>query len=169
MKDTLELIAKKHLTWIDIAKSFGVSQETAEDITQEMYIKIHKTLLNGVNTDIMYNGDEINYYYIFKTLNSIFIDLKRKGKNNVVFLMDDVGKLNYADTESDKTVAFEDSYIKVENALKKMYWYDRKVFEIINGGESIAELSRKSLIPYYSLYNTYHNVKRKLKILINEV
>ena len=39
MKHTLELIAKKHLIWIDIVKSFGVSNETAEDITQEMYIQ----------------------------------------------------------------------------------------------------------------------------------
>ena len=169
MKHTLESIAEKHLIWIDIVKSFGVSKETAEDITQEMYIKIHKTVLKGVNVDIMYNGEEINYYYIFKTLNSVFIDLKRKNKNNIVISMDDVGKLNFVNTESDEAVEFEKSYIKVQDELKKMYWYDRKVFEIINGGESIAELSRKSLIPYYSLYNTYHNVKRKLKIIINEV
>jgi len=166
MRDKIILIAKKHETWIDIVFSFGCTKETAEDIVQEMYIKIHKTLLKGNATDIMYKGDEINYYYIFKTLNSVFIDLKRKGKNNIVISMDEVGKLNFAKIESDETVAFEQSFTKVQDALKKMYWYDRKVFEIINGGESIAELSRKSLIPYYSLYNTYHKVKSKLKKLI---
>tara|TARA_R100000935_G_scaffold11022_1_gene22065 strand:- start:1605 stop:2105 length:501 start_codon:yes stop_codon:yes gene_type:complete len=166
MRDKIILIAKKHKTWIDIVFSFGCTKETAEDIVQEMYIKIHKTLLKGNATDIMYKGDEINYYYIFKTLNSVFIDLKRKGKNNIVISMDEVGKLNFAKIESDETVAFEQSFTKVQDALKKMYWYDRKVFEIINGGESIAELSRKSLIPYYSLYNTYHKVKSKLKKLI---
>ena len=54
----------------------------------------------------------------------------------------------------------------VKDALSKMYWYDRKVFEIINQGESIAEFSRKSYIHYYSLYNTYKKVKDKLKKLL---
>ena len=47
-----------------------------------------------------------------------------------------------------------------------MYWYDRKVFEIINGGESIADFSRKSMIKYYALYFTYKKVKDKLKKLL---
>ena len=47
-----------------------------------------------------------------------------------------------------------------------MYWYDRKIFELINSGESIASLSRKTGIQYYSLYNTYNKVKNKLKLLL---
>ena len=47
-----------------------------------------------------------------------------------------------------------------------MYWYDKKVFEIIEAGDSVAKLSRKSGIPYYSLYNTYTKVKQKLKKLL---
>jgi hypothetical protein len=63
-------------------------------------------------------------------------------------------------------VNYDESYDKVKEALSKMYWYDRKVFEIINQGESIAEFSRKSYIHYYSLYNTYKKVKDKLKKLL---
>ena len=56
--------------------------------------------------------------------------------------------------------------IKYKKNYQEMFWYDRKVFEIINEGESIAEFSRKSLIHYYSLYNTYNKVKNKLKKLL---
>lgn len=150
------LIAKKHKTWIDIVMTFGCNKRTAEDLTQEMYIKIQLKLENGL--DIMYN-DEINYYYIFKTLRTLFLDLKRKGKNIKVIPIDHVHL-----TDSD--INFEESYEKVKDALSKMYWYDRKVFEIINEGESIAEFSRKSYIQYYSLYNTYKKVKNKLKKLL---
>ncbi len=150
------LIAKKHKTWIDIVMTFGCNKRTAEDLTQEMYIKIQLKLENGL--DIMYN-DEINYYYIFKTLRTLFLDLKRKGKNIKVISIDHVHL-----TDSD--INFEESYEKVKDALSKMYWYDRKVFEIINEGESIAEFSRKSYIQYYSLYNTYKKVKNKLKKLL---
>jgi len=150
------LIAKKHKTWIDIVMTFGCNKRTAEDLTQEMYIKIQLKLENGL--DIMYN-DEINYYYIFKTLRTLFLDLKRKGKNIKVIPIDHVHL-------TDNDINFEESYEKVKDALSKMYWYDRKVFEIINEGESIAEFSRKSYIQYYSLYNTYKKVKNKLKKLL---
>ena len=63
-------------------------------------------------------------------------------------------------------VNFDYTYNEIKKELKKMYWYDRKVFEIIEGGESIAEFSRKSGIPYYSLYNTYKKVKNILKKLL---
>ena len=165
MKNKIILIAEKHETWVDIVYSFGCTRETAEDIVQEMYIKIHKTLSKGLATNIMYNGEEINYYYIFKCLNSIFIDLKRKEKNKNVVLIEDAGKLNII-YQLDIEVDFKQEYDKIQKELKKMYWYDRKVFEIINSGESIAELSRKSKIPYYSLYNTYHKVKTRLKKML---
>ena len=65
------LIAKKHDTWVDIVCTFGCNRVTAEDIVQEMYIKVFLKLQKGL--DIMYE-DEINYYYIFKTLKTLFID-----------------------------------------------------------------------------------------------
>jgi DNA-directed RNA polymerase specialized sigma24 family protein len=156
-RSTLGLIAKKHTTWVDIVKSFGCTKETAEDLVQEMYIKIYKYLEKGGN-NIQYK-DEINYYFIFKALNSVFIDFKRKTKNIKMVEIENI-EINYSDVD------YDTSYEKITNALSKMYWYDRKVFEIINEGESVAEFSRKSMIPYYSLYNTYHKVKKELKNLL---
>ena len=97
--------------------------------------------------------------YIFKTLRTLFLDLKRKGKNISMIPLDNIHLTN-------NDVNYDESYDKVKEALSKMYWYDRKVFEIINQGESIAEFSRKSYIHYYSLYNTYKKVKDKLKKLL---
>ena len=47
-----------------------------------------------------------------------------------------------------------------------MFWYDKQVYELIEQGNNISELSRKTKISYYSLYNTYTKVKNKLKELI---
>ena len=155
VQKTMVLVAEKHKTWIEIVSSFGCTNETSEDLVQEMYIKIQKKLVKGL--DIMYN-DEINYYYIFKTLRTLFLDFKRKGKN--------IKMVNIDDVDIDKSISdidYDKAYAIVQEELKTMYWYDRKVFEIINGGESIAEFSRKSFIHYYSLYHTYNKVKDKLK------
>ena len=73
---TLEKIFKKNNQWIEIVQSFGCNRDTSQDIVQEMYIKVQKRLEKG--TDIQYSEDDINYYYIFKVLRSLFLDLKRK-------------------------------------------------------------------------------------------
>jgi lambda repressor-like predicted transcriptional regulator len=67
---------------------------------------------------------------------------------------------------SNLDIDYDAAYKKITDELDKMFWYDKKVFELINAGESIAELSRKSYIQYYSLYNTYTKVKNKLKKLL---
>ena len=162
------LIAKKHKEWINIVISFGCGKEIAEDIVQEMYIKIQLKLEKGLDINIDFGETDYNYYYIFKCLNSIFIDLKRREKNRTMVSIEDYEKLGVK-WGLDLEVDFEQAYSKMQIELKKMYWYDRKVFEIINSGESIAELSRQSDIPYYSLYNTYHKVKDKLKKIYNEI
>ena len=164
VQEKIILIAKKHDTWVDIVCTFGCTRRIAEDINQEMYIKIQLQLEKG-GLDIMYN-DEINYYYIFKTLKTLFIDLKRKQKNIQIISLDEhienFGDTNYGHSD----VNFIETYERIEEELENMYWYDRKVFEVINSGESIADFSRKSKIKYYALYFTYKKVKNKLKKLL---
>jgi len=155
----MRLLAKKHKIWIRIVKSFGCNHTIAEDIVQEMYIKIHYRLKDNLN--IMYNENEVNYYYVYRTLQTLFYDLKRKEKNITLINIDDVN-IETASTDVD----YVKQYDKIQEELSKMFWYDRKVFEIINEGESIAEFSRKSMIHYYSLYNTYNKVKERLKKLL---
>jgi hypothetical protein len=89
----------------------------------------------------------------------LFLDLKRKGKNIKRVSADNIKGI-------DETIDYEKKYKIVKDALEKMYWYEKKVFELINAGESIASLSRKTGIQYYSLYNTYTKVKNKLKQLL---
>ena len=154
----MRLLAAKHNDWIDIVKSFGLDRETAEDLVQEIYIKIQLAIENK-GLDISYGDHDINYYYIFKTLRSLFLDLKRKGKNVIRVPLE-----NIKDMESD--VDYTEKYNQIKVELNKMYWYDKKVFELVNNGLSIAELSRKTGIAYYSLYNTYKKVKEKLKKIL---
>jgi|TARA_R110002020_G_scaffold9010_3_gene36092 DNA-directed RNA polymerase specialized sigma24 family protein len=157
MKKNIEQLYDKHKTWIKIVKSFGCNDMIAEDLVQEMYIKIIIKVKKGL--DISYNENEINYYYIFRTLNSLYIDLVRKKKNIYI-----EGLENIKNKENDPD--YLRVYEEIEKELDKMYWYDKRIFELINGGESIASLSRKTHIPYYSLYNTYTKVKERLKKLL---
>ena len=40
MKKDIEQLYDKHKTWIKIVKSFGCNDAIAEDLVQEMYVKI---------------------------------------------------------------------------------------------------------------------------------
>ena len=92
----------------------------------------------------------------------MFLDLKRKESKISVISIDDCKRINSNYDDID----FLNTYIEVQNELQNMYWYDRKVFEILDKGESVASLSRKTGIPYHSLYNTYRKVLDKLKTII---
>ena len=128
-----------------------------------MYIKIQLQVEKGL--DITYQ-DDINYYYIFKTLKTLFLDLKRKQKGIVIVNIDDEYVKSLGKAVATEDVNFESAYQDIEDELSKMYWWNRKVFEIVNEGESIAEFSRKSKISYTILYNAYRKVKKKLTKLI---
>ena len=151
--EILEKLFKRHKDWCNIVESFGCNSETAEDIVQEMYLKIGKLVANG--KDISF-GDDVNHFYIFRTLTTLFLDHKRKDNRSGIILEE-------IEAEQDEEVDYDSKYQKVLDALEDLYWYDRKVFEIVEDGESISELSRKTNISYYSLYNTYKKVKKYLK------
>tara|TARA_R100000353_G_C6496412_1_gene193054 strand:- start:242 stop:757 length:516 start_codon:yes stop_codon:yes gene_type:complete len=164
--NALSEIAKKHNDWINIVLSFGCDPDIAEDLVQEMYLKIDSLIKRGI--DITYK-DEINYYYIYKTLKSLFLDLKRKEKNIIkVNIYDNYIKnygkyveeyLQYNEQEIDLVEKMQ----KLNKILDNLYWYDRKIFDLISNGMSIQELSNQTKISYYSLYNTYRNVKKHIK------
>jgi len=152
----LELAFKRHKNWIEIVESFGCNRDTAEDLVQEMYIRLDRLASSG--TDLMYK-DDINYFYVFKMLSTMFLDLKRKEGRSIIFNLDE---LPDGTIEQDMT-NYEEKYDTIMTAMDEVYWYDRKVYEIIDDGLSISELSRKTNISYYSLYNTFNKVKKFLK------
>ena len=158
MKTPVEKAYDRHDKWIEIVRSFGGLRETEiEDIVSELYILLIKNTQKGV--DFSYN-DDINYYYCYRILRGLYVDLIRK-KIKVTFVT-----LENIKITEESSVNYEEVFEKIQLALKQIYWYDRKVYEIVDDGVSVSELSRKSQISYYSLYNTLKRVKTKLKELI---
>jgi DNA-directed RNA polymerase specialized sigma24 family protein len=156
LKTPVELAYEKHNQWVEIVQTFGgLNKEECEDLVQTMYILLIKNTQKGI--DYLYN-DEINYYYVFKILRGLYVDLIRKKSKVKLISLENIEPVTEIDHNN-----YDEVYNKLQDILKDMYWYDKKVFEIIEDGTNISELSRKSKISYYSLYNTYKKVKQKLK------
>ena len=154
----LEKVFKDHDKWLATVRKMGASKHDAEDIVGDMYVKIGTMLNKGL--DISYNG-EVNYFYIYKALRTIFLDHVKKKSKTVI--LDDTLEL-----ESGEQIDFDYFNNIVQDELDKMHWYNKKVFEMVQEGQNISALSRQTGIDYHSLYHTYVKVKDKLKKSILE-
>jgi len=159
MVDVLSIIAKKHFEWVEMVQRFGCTRENAEDIVQEMYIKIKKRVDEGA--DVMFDEKEANYYYIFTTVKNLFLDQKRKESK---YILTEIGE---NDLETEQNVLFAEVYEQCNEVLSTYHWYDQKIYEIVESGTNIRQLAKKTTISYYSLYNTYNKVKKGIKKKLN--
>ena len=150
---TLEKLSAKHKDWVYTVRSFGCRAEAAEDIVQEMYLRINR-LINNEGLNINYNKTEINYFYIYKTLKTLYGDLLRKNKKIKKVDIKALNKYIQEEQEEVKEIDINKKMKELNSILDTTYLYDRKVFEINSNGETIAELSRKTGIYNASLYNT---------------
>jgi len=154
IKSKINKLYQSHNKWVNTALKFGCSREDAEDIVGDMYLTITKMLSNGL--DISYK-DDINYFYIYKCLKSNYLQLYNKRKKENSISLDNTNELT-----DGEYINFYEANTIIEEQLDKMHWYNKKVFNLIQNEYNITELSRKTNIPYHSLYNTYKNTKQKL-------
>jgi len=159
LKTLIELAYNKHKDWINIVKSFGCNESYAEDIVQEMYIQLHLDTQKGI--DFSY-GEDINHYYCYKLLRGIYLNIFKKEARQIKVYLEDV-EINYKEELGIDENQWSKTRKKLDKILDKIYWYDKKVFEIIASGTSIAKLSRDTKISYVSLYNTYRNTKNHIQ------
>ena len=166
----------------------GCPKDLCEDITQEMYIKID-TYLKKNNNNIKY-GDDVNVYFIYLTLRSLYTDYHRKLKNvkmveiNETILGDmetEVSNENLEDynINLDKKISIEEWYndqlyldlLENEDLQDVNYtkeelekYYLRRIFkEVFYDDVQVSKLSKDTNITYWSLRNTINIIKKQIK------
>ena len=188
MEESIIELVKHERIWHNYLKSWGCNIDTSKDLIQEMYIQID-TYLKKHKKSIMYNKKEINFYFVYLTLYSMFKDLKRAEKRVQIVSLEN---LDYIQNE--ETVIIQDNYnnfqaieewflnqdyldmteierpteenLEVYDRNKMYNFYQRKIFEeVFLNKKSIKQLSRDTSISYYSLYNTVRNIKEQIKKL----
>lgn len=159
--EILNLLAEKHNDWINVVKSFGASKEVAEDVTQDMYIKLHSWSQKN-DRSLMYNQNEVNYYFVFKVLRSIYLDDVKKNQHTINPETEDV----FLNRTNKEEIDFQEISEEVEDRLSKMYWYDRKIFELVYVKKiSRLQLAEMTGISYHSIKRTVRKVKNLIKTI----
>jgi hypothetical protein len=176
MKNILDVLSKKHNTWLKYILSFGCSSDVAEDFVQEMYIKIYNYSQKKDN-DLMYNENEINYFFVYVTLKNMYYDNLRRNKNITLI---DIEEVNIVDdivyTEStfnnqsellkcwEFDIDTRIESIKEYNLEKSSLMYIKFVYQkAFVENISVSELSREVGISYWSLRNTIQIIKEQIK------
>jgi RNA polymerase sigma factor (sigma-70 family) len=178
MENILDVLFKKHSTWIKYVKSFGCDDYESEDYVQEMYIKIFNYTQKKEN-DLMYNEDEVNFIFVYVVLRNMYYDNFRKKKVIIGELTDDF----IADEQSYSEIDFNQKndavlrwLVNIDSEIESIYDYNKRKANLLYikfiydkifiDKMSVTELSKEVGISYWSLRNTILTIKKQIK---NEV
>ena len=131
----LNKVAEYHQDWLNIANSFLNNKQDAEDLVQDMYIKLHN--LNITYEKIRYK-DQVNKYYIYQTLRNMALSfLKNKATNY---------QLNGTEIEDEtycpKDEALDTLIERLHNEIDTWCYYDKNLFLIyMYSGLSFRDIS----------------------------
>lgn len=138
----LEELCKRDKDWRRMAFHICKSKELADDIVQDMYIKFSN-----------YNK-QLNDYYIFFAIKSIFLDYLRKEKTKVE-LNENLCNFDEYDYESDNLK--ELTLIKV----KELPYFERELLTVTQE-ISQRQLARETDISFVVINQTIKNTKKQL-------
>jgi hypothetical protein len=144
----LDKIVLNHEKWLKVALSICKCKDAANDLVQDMYIKMHQV------------NKEVDDGYIYFVLRSIFIESKRKKKEFTKETKEIEFLLKPEEEENDTFLLQKKSY---QNAYKSLEKFEKVIIHF-SSKMGLREFSRKSGISISLVQKT----KRKLKKLIWE-
>ena len=151
----LQEICKGHSKWVRMAQKFDY--DNAEDLVQEMYLKIHNL-----------NPTEVNEVYIYRTIKSIFVDDYKKKKILTAPLN---GKEAYnIEDDYNEDADFQISEIPLTCTellvVQKLYGYTTENADTlqitIHKGKSLLSISKEVELSYMVLYRALKTAKKKI-------
>jgi len=174
MGNELELLARKHKDWIYLVKSLGCNHEYAEDIVQESYIKMDKYLSRGL--DIAFNGNDVNTWFFYTTLRSVYVDYMRKKtvSNSSVwfdesYIFKNGDYFDYQDEFDDDDSELLELIEDIFKEVNSWDFYHKNMFiAYFTTDSSLRQISKKAKIGTSSLYNSTKKYKEIIKSKFQE-
>lgn len=150
---SLEEIAKDHKDWLGIVSSWV--DEYAEDIVQEMYIKVA-------------DKKEVNRSYIYLCLRSIFLNREYKKANMYKVDLDNCAELMQP-IETQEREAYNKVFNKVIKESNTWSSFDRNLFlTYFLTKLSMRDIEDKAGISLSTVFETIQKCKRRIKDNVGE-
>lgn len=146
-----------------MVKSFGADQDLANDIVQEMYVRLYKYIENPEK--IMYNEQEVNTFFVYVTLRNMYATLmKAKSRFEFVDVSTIEDELIFDPANEEAEAALVELYDDIWGKAEDWHWYDKKIFGLYHNTDmSIRTLADKTKISARSIFNTLKNARERIQ------
>ena len=169
INEQLEKLASKHQNWISLVKNMGCNPSYAEDIVQDAYLRIYHYLEKGI--DISYGEDDVNDFYMYMTLRSIYLNkMKKKCVSNEILDTQEekleyvLGSLKSEFADAEQEEGFNRLIGKIFDEVNEWDFYSRNVFiAYFTTGLSLDKLSSETGIGRSSLYNSIRRYREIIR------
>ena len=162
----LEKLAQHHLLWIKMLVNLGCKLEDAQDIVQDMYLRLHR-LVKDPNK-MMY-GDDVNRYYVWTTLRNMYFSKLKKDRASIFYELRDSDESEANDYDTLEDEAFSKITDKIDTITSNWSIYDKKLFELyFIKGLSLRAISKGSKIGLTSIHTSVLKYKKILRENLSE-
>lgn len=159
---SLDELAKYDQLFRDYTNGFVTDKSIADDVVQDMYLKLSKAFENG---------KVVNGGYIVITLKNLYlnhlkiVDRYNKGDETSEYVPQE--KVDDFDKVLEDKLEEEKQYQLIEEKIDKLSWFEKSIIQF-EMKMSLYQLSKKSGISYRSLIYSKNKINNKLGITNNK-
>lgn len=147
---------------MQVAINFTQDIDTAEDLTQELYLYLMQ--MKDINK-IRYNNT-VNLFYLYKTLKSKFLNgIKQSNKIQVLPIEEDFIEIEDIEYDEAKDQEFEIMLEATKHLLETdVHWFDSKLLQTyLYEDHSIASLHKATGISKSSIWSSLDKTRKYIK------
>ena len=150
-------IIKMRGEFIKMALYYGVDEDTAKDVVQDLYVKlIELENKEGSFERITYKG-KLNKVYVFNTIRNIIINKRRYTDRNIRIEKDDV------------IPEFTIQQTEIKEKLSQMDIFSQQLYDAyMKDNISMRELSKRTNISVTTIFYGVKNIRENLKPIFYE-
>ena len=153
----LTLLAEYHNKWLaNVNALINDENIQAEDIVQDMYLKIHSSKDEIINKAIVDSKPHIGY--VNKILYTMYLKAQKEESLKTEL------KDNHTVEEKQPEINKFNIEKKIDEIVNSFYWFDRKLFNLYRKEfHTIRSLSKATKISHVVVHNTISKCKKKIK------
>ena len=168
--DVLIILSKHQKKWELITNKllFSNSELKAGDVVQDMYLKVYDELSkNKLEINNIVINNEPHYGIIKNIIKRILIEKSRSSSGIIFYSIEELHSeyrhLLTVPALETETETEKDLDAKIDEVLNKMYWFDRKLFNLYRKEfHSIRSLSKATKISHVTVHKTISKCKKLL-------
>lgn len=156
---------RKHHVWLlQCAYNFTSNKDKAAELVQDLYLKLLE--LKDINK-IVYKND-INLFYLYKMLRSIFLNGTKKSIT-MLPIDEELYNMSHSEYDYDADADFERMVVLTNEALDSEYWFGKQLLKVyVEEGHSIQSLHNATGISNSTIWTQLNKTKKFVREYINK-